>query len=71
MAFLSTTPWRASPLDKEEVRSMVEAGCANDKKAQELYPEITKDHLIARRKLHFARACGYYFAGKGIGCIRP
>jgi hypothetical protein len=50
---------------------MIESGCVNDKKAQELYPEITEDQLNARRKLHFARACGYYFAGKGIGCIRP
>jgi hypothetical protein len=50
---------------------MIESGYVNDKKAQELYPEITEDQLNARRKLHFARACGYYFAGKGIGCIRP
>jgi hypothetical protein len=50
---------------------MIKNACANDKKAQELYPEITEDLLIARRKLHFARACGYYFAGKGIGCIQP
>jgi ribosomal protein S21 len=59
------------PSTKKEVRSMIESGCINDKKAQELYPEITEDLLNARRKLHFARACGYYFAGKGIGCIRP
>ena len=59
------------PSTKKEVRSMIETGCINDKKAQELYPEIAEDQLIARRKLHFARACGYYFAGKGIGCIRP
>ena len=59
------------PSTKKEVKLMIENACANDKKAQELYPEITEDLLIARRKLHFARACGYYFAGKGIGCIRP
>jgi O-antigen biosynthesis protein len=59
------------PSTKDEVRSMVENCCINDKKAQELYPDITEDQLIARRKLHFARACGYYFAAKGIGCIRP
>ena len=59
------------PSTKKEVRLMIESGCINDKKAQELYPEITEDQLNARRKLHFARACGYYFAGKGIGYIRP
>ena len=59
------------PSTKEEVRSMIETSCINDKKAQELYPEITENQLIARRKLHFARACGYFFAGKGIGYIRP
>ena len=59
------------PSTKKEIRAMIETSCMNDKKAQELFPEITEDQLIARRKLHFARACGYYFAGKGIGCIRP
>ena len=59
------------PSSKLEVKAMIENSCINDKKAKELYPEITEDLLIARRKLHFARACGYYFAGKGIGCIRP
>ena len=59
------------PSTKKDVRAMIESSCANDKKAQELFPEITEEQLIARRKLHFARACGYYFAGKGIGSIRP
>ena len=59
------------PSTKKEVRAMIETSCMNDKKAQELFPEITEEQLIFRRKLHFARACGYYFAGKGIGSIRP
>jgi GT2 family glycosyltransferase len=59
------------PSTKKDVRAMIESSCTNDKKAQELFPEITEEQLIARRKLHFARACGYYFAGKGIGSIRP
>jgi hypothetical protein len=59
------------PATKKEVRAMIETSCENDEKAQKLFPEITVDQLSARRKLHFARACGYYLAGKGIGCIRP
>ena len=59
------------PSTKKEVRAMIETSCVNDKKAQELFPEITEEQLMSRRKLHFARACGYYFAGKGIGSIRP
>ena len=59
------------PSTKKEVRAMIETSCENDEKAQKLFPEITVDQLSARRKLHFARACGYYLAGKGIGCIRP
>ncbi|EAU72305.1 Lipopolysaccharide biosynthesis protein-like [Synechococcus sp. BL107] len=59
------------PSSKKEVRAMIETSCVNDEKAQKLFPEITVDQLSARRKLHFARACGYYLAGKGIGCIRP
>jgi glycosyltransferase involved in cell wall biosynthesis/GT2 family glycosyltransferase len=59
------------PSTKKEVRLMIETSCVNDKKAQVLFPEITENQLIARRKIHFARACGYYFAGKGIGYIRP
>ena len=59
------------PSTKKEVRAMIETSCLNDEKAQKLFPEITEDQLSARRKLHFARACGYYMAGKGIGCIRP
>ena len=59
------------PSTKKEVRAMIETSCENDEKAQKLFPEITLDQLSARRKLHFARACGYYLAGKGVGCIRP
>ena len=59
------------PATKEQVRQMIEVACANDIKASELYPDITKEMLMKRRKLHFARACGYYFAAKGKGEIRP
>ena len=50
---------------------MVETSCTNDLKAKELYPSISTNDLIRRRRLHFARACGYYLAGKGRGDIRP
>ena len=59
------------PSTKQEVRQMIETSCANDRKAQELYPNITTNDLSRRRHLHFARACGYYLAGKGLGGIRP
>ncbi|WP_038553577.1 rhamnan synthesis F family protein [Synechococcus sp. KORDI-52] len=59
------------PSTKQEVLQMIERSCANDKKAQELYPDITNDDLISRRRLHFARACGYYLAAKGHGSLRP
>ena len=59
------------PSSKQQVRSMVETSCANDRKAKELYPNISDDDLIWRRRIHFARACGYYLAGKGHGGIRP
>ena len=59
------------PSTKEQVRQMIEVACANDIKASELYPDIKKEMLMKRRKLHFARACGYYFAAKGKGEIRP
>jgi len=59
------------PSSKQEVIQMVEASCTNDRKAQELYPNISDDDLTQRRRLHFARACGYYLAGKGRGDIRP
>ena len=49
---------------------MVEQSCLNDQKAVDLYPDISDDQLKQRR-LHFARACGYYLAGKGKGSIRP
>ena len=59
------------PSSKEQVLQMVERSCASDLKAQELYPDISDDDLMMRRRLHFARACGYYLAGKGRGEIRP
>ena len=59
------------PSTKQEVLQMVEASCINDRKAQELYPNISNGDLTKRRRLHFARACGYYLAGKGRGDIRP
>ncbi|WP_115080858.1 rhamnan synthesis F family protein [Synechococcus sp. N32] len=59
------------PSSKQEVLQMVEISCANDVKAKQLYPSISDEDLIRRRKLHFARACGYYLAGKGRGDIHP
>ena len=59
------------PSTKQQVLQMVERSCSNDLQAQKLYPEISDEDLIRRRKLHFARACGYYLAGKGRGEIRP
>lgn len=59
------------PTTKQEVLQMVETSCANDRKATALYPEISEKDLKQRRRLHFARACGYYLGGKGHGCIRP
>ena len=59
------------PSTKQEVLNMLETACANDLKAKELYPAISDNDLILRRRLHFARACGYYLAGQGHGGIRP
>jgi glycosyltransferase involved in cell wall biosynthesis/GT2 family glycosyltransferase len=59
------------PSSKEQVLQMVERSCASDLQAQKLYPDISDDDLMMRRRLHFARACGYYLAGKGRGGIRP
>ena len=59
------------PSSKKDVLQMVETSCANDRKAKELYPNISDSDLIRRRRLHFARACGYYLAGQGRGEIRP
>jgi len=51
---------------------MIETSYTNDLKTMELYPnKIDKNDVVRRRKLHFARACGYYLAGKGHGSIRP
>ncbi|WP_226409654.1 rhamnan synthesis F family protein [Synechococcus sp. MU1625] len=59
------------PSTKQEVLNMVETACANDRKAKDLYPNISDNDLSRRRRLHFARACGYYLASKGHGDIRP
>ena len=59
------------PSTKQEVLNMVETACANDRKAKDLYPNISDNDLSRRRRLHFARACGYYLASKGRGDIRP
>ena len=59
------------PSTKQEVLQMVERSCIADQQAQKLYPNISEDDLKKRRKLHFARACGYYLASKGYGEISP
>ena len=59
------------PSTKQQVLHMVEQSCANDREAQKLYPDVSTEDLLHRRKIHFARACGYYLAGKGYGSIRP
>jgi glycosyltransferase involved in cell wall biosynthesis len=59
------------PSSKREVLQMVERSCAADRKAKKLYSSITENDLRQRRKLHFARACGYYLASKGRGGLRP
>ena len=59
------------PTTKQQVLQMVERSCASDLQAQKSYPDISNDDLMERRRLHFARACGYYLAGRGRGEIRP
>ena len=59
------------PSSKEQVLKMVEQACAKDREAQKLYPNVSDDDLLQRRRIHFARACGYYLAAKGHGDIRP
>ena len=59
------------PSTKQEVLQMVETSCLNDLRAQKQHPNISNDELKRRRKVHFARGCGYYLAGKGYGEIRP
>jgi len=59
------------PSSKQQVLQMVQRSCASDLQAQKLYPDISDDDLMMRRRLHFARACGYYLAGKGRGEIQP
>ena len=59
------------PGSKKQVRAMFENSCNNDREVTKLYPEITDQLLQQRRRLHFARACGYYLAAKGKGKISP
>ena len=59
------------PSSKKDVLQMIETSCSNDRKAKDLYPNISDGNLTQRRRIHFARACGYYLAGKGYGGIRP
>ena len=59
------------PSSKEQVMQMVERSCNNDREAQKLYPDISEKDLLQRRRIHFARACGYYLAAKGHGVMRP
>ena len=59
------------PSTKEQVLQMVEQACTNDREAQKLYPDVSDDDLNQRRRIHFARACGYYLAAKGHGELRP
>ena len=59
------------PTTKQQVLQMVERSCASDLQAQKSYPDISDDDLMKRRRLHFARACGYYLAGRGRGEMRP
>ena len=59
------------PSTKREVLHMVEVACLGDRKAQKQYPNISNDELKRRRRIHFARGCGYYLAAKGHGEMRP
>ena len=59
------------PSTKEQVLQMVEQACTNDREAQKMYPDVSDDYLNQRRRIHFARACGYYLAAKGHGELRP
>ena len=59
------------PHSKKQVLEIFKQACADDRFAQKTYPNISENDLLIRRKLHFARACGYYLAGKGHGGIRP
>ena len=59
------------PSTKQEVLGMVEAACSRDRRAQKQDPSISNVELQRRRRIHFARGCGYYLAGKGHGRMRP
>ena len=59
------------PSTKQEVLGMVEAACSRDRRAQKQDPSIGNVELQRRRRIHFARGCGYYLAGKGHGRMRP
>ena len=50
---------------------MLERCCNNDREAQKQYTNISNEQLRLRRRLHFARACGYYLASRGYGSMRP
>ena len=59
------------PCSKKQVLEMYEKACADDRFTQKKYPNISENDLSIRQRHHFARACGYYLAGKGHGEIRP
>ena len=78
-AFRANTEWHfynellheKLPSTKKQVLQMVERCCNNDREAQKQYSNISDEQLRLRRRLHFARACGYYLASKGYGSMRP
>ena len=59
------------PGSKKEVTEMFNVACSNDRKAMKLYLDITEELIEQRKRVHFARACGYYLAAKGKGGIKP
>ena len=59
------------PSSKKQVLQMVERSCDNDRNAQKQNQNISNEDLFLRRRIHFARACGYYLASKGYGKMRP
>ena len=59
------------PCSKKQVLKMYERACADDRFTQKKYTNISENDLSIRQRHHFARACGYYLAGKGRGGIHP
>jgi len=59
------------PCSKKQVLEMYEKACADDRFTQKRYSNISENDLSMRQRHHFARACGYYLAGRGHGGIRP